>query len=399
LLFLKHYAIIKGMTDDKKIKLLRETSALSDNRLIERINREGKTNGRGIYHMRKTTMQDIADVLNISRVTVWKVLNNQPGVSDVLCNQILTKAKELGYFKQGQPSNSNLITGSFDAEVADTKQMTVSVVVSRPESALFWMNIIHQIAKELDKSNVNLMYTYLPSKTSAGYTLPNVLLNGSIQGMVVLNVYDYDLLVMLNSLKVPKIFLDMVTTIPKEALSGDLFLLEGKDKICKITNSIIKRGRTDIGFIGDTEYAMTNKDRYDGFLAAMEQNHLTVNPEQCLTGNIGIYTYKEEIHSFLAGLKKMPEAFVCVSDFVASFLLQYLNDNNLRVPEDIAVSGYDGSTEYPGIAESLTTVQVHTRSLGIRLAKQLLYRIDYPSMPTETIYINSDIVYGESTNF
>jgi LacI family transcriptional regulator len=261
------------------------------------------------------------------------------------------------------------------------------------------MNIIHQIAKELDKSNINLMYTYLPSKISPGYTLPNTLINGSTQGMVVLNVYDYDLLVMLNNLKLPKIFLDMVTSIPKESLSGDLFLLEGKANICKITESIIKRGRTDIGFIGDTEYAMTNEDRYEGFLTAMEQNHLTVNPEQCLTGDIGIYTYKEEINSFLAGLKKLPEAFVCVSDFVAHFLLQYLNDNNIRVPEDIAVSGYDGSTEYPGIADRLTTVQVQTRSLGIRLAKQLLYRIDYPNMPTETIYINSDIVYGESTKF
>ena len=69
--------------------------------------------------MRKTTMQDIADVLNISRVTVWKVLNNQSGVSDVLCNQILTKAKELGYLKQGQQSNSPLINGTFAADESD----------------------------------------------------------------------------------------------------------------------------------------------------------------------------------------------------------------------------------------------------------------------------------------
>jgi LacI family transcriptional regulator len=190
----------------------------------------------------------------------------------------------------------------------------------------------------------------------------------------------------------------MVTSIPTDALTGDLFLIEGKSNVFKITDTIIKKGRTDIGFIGDTEYARTNKDRYDGFTAAMEQNHLSVNPEICLTGGIGIYTYKEEIHSFLAGLKKMPSAFVCASDFVASFLLQYLNENNYRVPEDIAVSGYDGNTEYPGAAD-FTTVIVHTRPLGIRHAKQLLYRIAYPSNPTEITYINSNIIYGESTNF
>lgn len=348
--------------------------------------------------MRKITMQDVADALNISRVTVWKVLNNQPGVSDVLSNQILSKAREMGYFKQGQPTGSVNVSNS-DAEAPQDSRMTISVVVSRPESSVFWMNIIHQIAKELDKSNVSMMYTYLPSKMSPSYTLPSTLTNGSIQGMVVLNVYDYDLLCALNNLKIPKIFLDMVSTISRDTLTGDLFLIEGKSNISKITNEIIRRGRTEIGFIGDTEYAQTNKDRYEGFLEAMEQNHIKVNPEICLTGNIGIYTYREEINSFLAGLKKMPQAFVCVSDFVAHFVLQYLNDNNIRIPEDVAISGFDGSTEYPGIADYLTTVQVQTRSLGIRLAKQLLYRMEYPANPIEITYINSNIIYGESTDF
>ena len=293
--------------------------------------------------MKKTTMQDVADALNISRVTVWKVLNNQPGVSDVLANQIFTKAREMGYFKQGQTGKSTPAYPMEATETIEVGQKTVSVVVSRPESSVFWMNIIHQIAKELDKSGVTMMYTYLPSMMTPGYTLPAVLTNGSIQGMVVLNVYDYGLISALNDLKVPKIFLDMVSAMPTDNLTGDLFLLEGKSSVCKITNEIIKRGRTEIGFIGDTEYARTNRDRYEGFLEAMAQNNLPVKQELCLTGNIGIYTYREEIHSFVAGLKKLPQAFVCVSDYVAYFLLQYLNDRNIRVPEDIAISGYDGS--------------------------------------------------------
>lgn len=349
--------------------------------------------------MKKTTMQDVADALNISRVTVWKVLNSQPGVSDILVNQIYSKAREMGYFKQGQTGKGLPLPSPDIAEIADSGLKTVSVVVSRPESSVFWMNIIHQIAKELDKSNVNLMYTYLPSMMAPGYTLPAALTNGSIQGIVVLNVYDSDLICALNDLKIPKIFLDMASCVPPHSLTGDLFLLEGKSSICKITNEIIRRGRTEIGFIGDTEYALTNRDRYEGFLEAMNLNGLDVNPDICLTGNIGIYTYQEEIHSFLAGLKKLPQAFVCVSDYVAYFLQQYLNDNNIRVPEDIAVSGFDGSTEYPGIAGRLTTVQVQTRSLGTRLAKQLLYRIDFPQAPTEIVYFNSNIIYGESTNF
>lgn len=343
-------------------------------------------------------MQDVADALNISRVTVWKVLNNQPGVSDILCNQILEKAKEIGYFKRGLSNTEYSFDHTPAGEISAAGQMTVSVVVSRPESSIFWLNIIHQIAKELDKSNINLMYTYVPSEINTGYTLPNILNSGSIQGIIVLNVYDKELLTMLNGLKIPKIFLDMPSSLSTEVLTGDLCLIEGKSGIYKITDHLIKQGITEIGFIGDAEYALTNSDRYNGFLKAMEDNHLGVNPDFCLTSNIGIYTYAKEINNFLSGFRKMPRAIVCVSDYVAHFVLKYLSDKNYSIPGDIAISGFDCSTEYPGIAGKLTTVEVNTPALGIRLAKQLLYRISYPDSPTEINYITTNVIYGETTN-
>jgi LacI family transcriptional regulator len=345
--------------------------------------------------MRKITMQDIADTLNVSRVTVWKVFNNYPGVSDSLRQQIMTKAQELGYLKVSQLQTAEPTANIPESDVP----ATVSIVVSRPDSSLFWMNIIHCIAKELAKQNVNLMYTYLPSKYSDSYTLPTSLSNGTVQGIIMLNVYDATFLQMLNELKIPKVFLDIVTSFPEDTLTGDLVLLEGHNSICKITNSIIQKGRTEIGFIGATDYARTNLDRYTGYAAAMKQNNLPINPKLCLTGDIGIYTYIEEINDFLSHLKQMPQAFVCVSDYVAHFLLQYLSEHNIKVPDDIAVSGYDGSTEYGDLANYLTTVQVDTHALGRRLVKQLLYRMNDPDAPIETVYLSFDIAYGESTNF
>ncbi|MGB8452935.1 MAG: LacI family DNA-binding transcriptional regulator [Anaerocolumna sp.] len=349
--------------------------------------------------MKKITMQEIADALDISRVTVWKVFNNYPGVSEALSELVLNKAQEMGYLKQ-KPSIQQNTTNIISSDITSVKaEMTVSVVVSRPESSMFWMNIIHQIAKELVNSKINLMYTYLPSKTSDGYSLPSVLINGTVQGIIVLNVYDHDLLCTLNELKIQKVFLDMVASIPEDNLTGDLFLLEGKSSVSKITESIIKKGRTEIGFIGDIEYAKTNYERYEGYLSAMGKNKLSVRKEYSLVHSIGIYTYAEEINEFLSNLKQMPQAFVCASDYVAHFVIKYLNANSYNVPEDIAVSGYDGTTEYIDTADYLTTVQVQTRELGKRLVKQLLYRISNPDFPLEVTYIYSKIRYGESTNF
>src|SRR5699024_9033810 len=104
--------------------------------------------------MSKPTMQDIADALSTSRITVWKALNNRPGVSETLRRQILQKAQELGYGKAGL---------SAGAPASPAAARTVAVVVSRPESSLFWMQIVHQLARELTAQDYNLMYTYLPT--------------------------------------------------------------------------------------------------------------------------------------------------------------------------------------------------------------------------------------------
>ena len=340
--------------------------------------------------MIKSTMQDIADALNVSRVTVWKVFNNKPGVSDPLCNQIMAKAAELNYLK---PDRWAKETNS----VIDSHQITVSIIVSRPESSVFWSNIIHLIAKEFSTSNINLMYTYLPSEVPNNYTLPANLTNGTVQGIVVFNVYDTKLLGMLNILSIPKVFLDTVTSIPFDTINGDLFLLEGKSSIAKITDYIIKSGRTNIGFIGDIQYARTNYERYDGFLSSMKKNGLTTDYKLCFTDKIGISTYQKQIEDFLRGLPKLPEAFVCVSDYVAYYLLQYLTENNYKVPDDIAVSGYDGNTEYLGKDNNLTTVKVQIDTLSKRLAKQLLYRIENPTSSFEVTYIYSEVEFGKTT--
>ena len=110
-------------------------------------------------------MQDIADMLGVSRVTVWKVLNNRSGVSKKLRDKILLAAIETGYIKNGERFNQ------LDEEnnTAETKK-TVSVVISRTNPSTFWFNIIHALAKELDKCGINLMYNYIPSNYYQGYT-------------------------------------------------------------------------------------------------------------------------------------------------------------------------------------------------------------------------------------
>lgn len=345
---------------------------------------------------KKITMQSIADAVGVSRVTIWKVFNNQPGVSEDLQKTILEKAQELGYRRKApipiSPAAAPKVLPTVDG-------ITVGVIVSRPDSSLFWTNMIHRIAKELSKQRINLMYTYVPSWNTAHYQLPTVLKDGTVQGVIVLNVYDTHILGLINRLSIPKVFYDTVTALSPSSLNGDVVLLEGREKIRELTTHIIEKGRRKIGFIGDIAYARTNADRYEGFLDALAAMRVPCEPEWTMTGPIDIGDYYGQIKAYLEGLVKWPEAFVCVSDYVAHFLCRVLAEKGLKVPEDIAVSGYDGSSEYSNVEGMLTTVVVQTSALGKRLALQLLLRIENPDFPQEVVYVNPRVAYGASTDF
>ena len=222
--------------------------------------------------MSKPTMQDIADALSVSRITVWKALSNRPGVR-ILCVPRFIKSHRDGLFPH---SISGFHCNHLCSTAPHTR--TVAVAVCRPESSLFWMQIIHQIAKDLSEHNVNLMYTYLPTNYKAGYVLPEPLTNGTVDGVIVLNTYSAPLLRLLSSLPIPKVFLDTVPSVPYNQLHGDLLIIEGRDLIRQITSNLLRHGCRKLSFIGDVEYAQTNKERYEGFLDALHEHGIIPNP-------------------------------------------------------------------------------------------------------------------------
>lgn len=329
--------------------------------------------------MSKVTMQEIADALSISRISVWKALTNRPGVSDALRRQVLAKAAAMGY------------TAPESVPARSRGKRTFAVAVARPESSMFWMQIIHHAAKELSAHEINLMYTYMPTAGRPGYELPSSLDAGAVDGFIVLNVYDPELLGLLTESPLPRVFLDTIPSLPPDRLGGDLMMLEGRCSVCEITERLLARGCRRLGFIGDVNYAQTNTDRYNGFLDAHAAHGLTPDPSLCRIGPLGLDSHYEQIAGFLDALGELPDAFVCPSDFIAHFIRRYLTERGVqRAP---LITGFDNNAEYSNVAGQITTVDVDTSALGRRLARQLMYRADYPAAPYETTYFSTRVVY------
>lgn len=170
--------------------------------------------------MKKVTLQEIANSLGISRTTVWKVFSGHEGVSDSLRTKVIAKAQELGY---AIPEDFQ-----YPQSAEETTPVNIAVAVCRPETSLFWMTIIHQIAKVFSTHNVNLVYTYLPTSADKTYFLPPTLTNGNVHGIIVLNVYNERLLRLLAETQIPKVFLDTSSLVAPDELNGDLLLMESR---------------------------------------------------------------------------------------------------------------------------------------------------------------------------
>ncbi len=338
--------------------------------------------------MKKIAMQQLADSLNLSRVTVWKALNNRPGVSPETARRVQDAVKSLQRERIGIP-------GQVESSAESPRVRNVTLLASNADTNSFWMQIVDQIASELNRRRIQLHYLSADSMRLRPSELSSMIQPGQTDGVIIVNIYEEELISALQSIPLPKVFFDTVPGHTAQDLQGDLLLLEGRRTVGAVTGRLIQKGCRRIGFIGDVQYAYTNRLRWEGFLEGLELSGLPAEPDICLARSIEKDAYRDSIGAFLDGIPAMPDAFVCVSDFVAFVTLNLLEERGFRVPDDLLLSGYDDSREFLLDRRGVTTVHVQNALLGRRLVNQLLYRIETPQADFEEIQILPKIFYRE----
>ncbi len=330
--------------------------------------------------LNRPTMNDIAESLGVSRVTVWKALNNKPGVSEDTRERIKKHTEELwtrrGHLLRDEPSGR--------------AAFNVSLVVSRAYSSVFWTKIINQIATDLGKRRINFVYNPLDTvdrREPSNTAVLSMLNGGASKGIIVVNIYDEQILREIAAIDVPKVFLDTVPGLPVHDLRGDVVLLDGVRTMATITTHVLQRGCRRLAFVGDTRYAKTNELRWQGFLAALAGHRIEPDPAYCLTGPLGVTTHEEEIDAFIGGLPGMPDAIICVNDYLAYLVADTLSRRRLDDENRIVVTGYDDSPEFIFQRPAITTVHVQNEIIGSRLVSQLLFRIEHPDADLEEILV------------
>lgn len=341
--------------------------------------------------MRKITIQDIAQALSLSRNTVAKALNDKDEVAAETRMAVILKAIEMGYKKL-----SPQIEEKYGKLLEEGNKRSV-LLVARKETSSFWNKIIIGITDELNENNYRLLFDFINEEEEDSLTLP-IGLKEDIAGIIILSVFSEAYIKALAQIKLPLVFLDAPADYSCVRNLGDIALFEGFTPIYRMTRHFLIKGKTKFAFIGDITYCRTMKERFLGFQKAVsETEDVTYVP---VTHHVqGRYYIQEEVSGAVKSLPYLPEVMVCANDDIAKYVILYLREQGICVPGEVEVTGFDNTSSNVYMDISLTTVDIKKTYMGRRLARQILWRILNPDMPTELIYVETKPVWGQSAPY
>ncbi len=341
--------------------------------------------------MKKITIQDVAKELNLSRNTVAKALNNSDTVAYETRYVVIKKAYEMGYSKL-----SPLVLNEYKIKDKLEKARTV-VVFARRELSTFWNRIIMGISDELNKNNCKLQLNFISEEDEARHIAP-LDVDSDMSGIIILNVFHKEFLELILRKDVPVVFLDGPSDVYEISSMGDIVVFEGYHSTRMITEHLLSQGNKKIAFIGDISYCRTIRDRYEGYRAALSGYGIEPEEQFLITRHVEHKYYKqEEINAELEKLKELPEAIVCANDDIAKDAMLWLKRRGVKVPEEVAITGFDDKEEVELLSPALTTVHIGNQRMGRRLVQQLIWRIENMDLPKEIITINTETILRESS--
>jgi len=163
----------------------------------------------------------------------------------------------------------------------------------------------------------------------------------------------------------------------------------------RITRHLLNLGHTRIAYLGGMHSMVVRQDRYRGFSEAMANAGQAVDPalnlESMPTRDGGFGAMGAAL-----ALADRPTAVVCYNDVVAIGAMLAAARHGLVVGRDIAIVGFDDTSEARHVSPALTTIAVNAVGLGERAAAMLLERITDRSIAPTTHVGPADLVIRES---
>ena len=327
---------------------------------------------------KRVSMQSIADTLGVSKVTVFKALNNQPGISRSLSKKIHETADSLGYLDKY--TQNNVAAASF--AFVTPKRFFV-------EHEMFYTSIYLQVNKRCVNDNRQLGLFVIEPCEEAKCVLPEALNRGVYSGIFVGGEMSEAYLESLTNLDIPIVVIDHFTS----KIHCDMVLVDNYSSGFMLTQYLINRGHCKIGFVGQINGTHNIADRYFGYRKALLFANLPYMDSWIVVNQ---NPDNQIYHLNFAIPDELPTAFVCHCDNAAYFMMQKLTLAGYTVPDDVSLVAFDNTDLAQNIRPALTTVENSRIAFANRGYETMLKRMTRPDASPYRITLHTPIIERDS---
>ncbi len=327
----------------------------------------------------RPTVKDVADLAGVSLATVSLVLNGKGGVGAETRQRVQAAIERLGYQRRGQ-------------------RLVIGLLIERLSVAPYSDPLVGQMIQGIELEAGRHGYHVLLASIERGSTqLPAMVAERQVGGLLVVGGGDISdsYIQTLADTGLPLVLVDnYVSGLQVPCVLGDN--LTGA---YLATRHLIDLGHARIALLEGPRKYKTLTDRRDGYLRALEEAGLEVDPA-LLVKPLPRRPRKgyEEAQSLLelpAG--RRPTAIFAISDKTALGALDGLKDAGLRVPDDMVLIGFDDVAESAHLTPSLTTVRLPAHAMGEAAVQKLVDLVEGAgARPSKTVLYTELIVRQSS---
>ncbi len=302
------------------------------------------------------TIRDVAKVAGVSATTVSRVYNHGELVTEETRERVRAVAKRMGY-------RPNVTAQS----LSHGRTQTIGLIVPAPHGEFFSEIIrgIDEVTRAADHFLLISSAHYSLSENEAAVDA----LRGRVDGLLVMTTHVEAQQALLDgpSLEIPVVFMNSPVTDP----AVHAFQIENRRGAYEATTHLIDRGHAHIGIILGPPDSQDVRERVAGYETALREAGLDPASQVVIPGDF------TQASGFAAGQKiraldVVPDAFFCCNDYMAIGAMAALQQAGFRIPEDVALAGFDDIPSARYSTPPLTTVRVPVYDLGRQAAERLL---------------------------
>lgn len=294
-----------------------------------------------------STIKDVAKIAGVSISTASYALNNSPKVAIKTKERILKVARELNYHPNGNARS-----------LKKRKTGNIGVFIYEFAGPIF-SEVLDGIHKMLQLEGLNII-------VSSGVSSLKLLKERQVDAAIVFDdSIQSDILIQFGKLGYPVYVLD-------RKLQGENIyssVIDNVSLVEEFIKSVVANGYTEFAYLSGPSESFNNQQRYLGFKNGLEEmgieNHQFYEGDFTIQGgyNLGLQ---------IASLDNKPKFIYCANDESAIGLIQALRVKNIKVPEDVAVAGFDNIILGSYIDPPLTTIGIDHLNWGKNVAEQII---------------------------